>query len=114
LGGGKAVDPTPGRWKQWPGNVKIQRSPFKIHNILIIKGDWKTRKRKTMEETCFRATADEHQEMRPNPCLRQLVSSDTTIWPYKAEDRNLNCITLCPNRLIDHWNCSHLQIKARV
>jgi hypothetical protein len=53
LGGGKAVDPTPGRWKQWPGNVKIQSSPFKIHNILVIKGGWKTRKRKTMEENLF-------------------------------------------------------------
>jgi hypothetical protein len=48
LRGGKAVDPTPGRWKQWPGNVKLQSSPFKIHNISVIKGDWETMKKKNI------------------------------------------------------------------
>jgi hypothetical protein len=33
--------------------------------------------------------------MRPNPCLRQLVSTDTTAWPYLAEDSILNRLTLC-------------------
>jgi hypothetical protein len=33
--------------------VKIKSSPFKIHNIFVIKGDWKTRKRKTLEESLF-------------------------------------------------------------
>jgi hypothetical protein len=34
--------------------VKIQSSPFKIHNISVIKEDWKTMKKKNIGEAFSR------------------------------------------------------------